>query len=331
MVALDDRVWELQFDQPRIERLRSLSVEDAPLRVPDLDGAGLGERLARVEVLLTGWGTPRLDAGRLARLPRLHTVLHCAGSVRPVVSPELWRRGIAVSSSADINAEPVAEFTCAAVVMAAKKAPFLAADARRHREDWSYRERRGTRSTTGLTVGLVGFSRIGRRVARMLVERLPDVTCLVSDPFADPAEVAAVGARLVTLEEMLPRLDVLSIHAPQLPATYRMIGAAQLAALPDHACLINTARGSLVDTAALEQECVRGRLHAVLDVTDPEPLPSDSPLYDLPNVVITPHIAGSLDEETRRMTDGALDELARVVAGRPLQRQVREAELDRMA
>jgi phosphoglycerate dehydrogenase-like enzyme len=117
---------------------------------------------------------------------------------------------------------------------------------------------------------------------------------------------------------LLPRVDVLSLHAPALPSTRHMIGAAELAALPDHATIINTARGSLIDTAALEQECLAGRMSAILDVTEPEPLPASSVLYDLPNVMITPHIAGSLGSELHRMTDAALDELERYVSGREL-------------
>jgi phosphoglycerate dehydrogenase-like enzyme len=109
---------------------------------------------------------------------------------------------------------------------------------------------------------------------------------------------------------------VLSLHAPSLPATRRMIGAAELSALPPGATLINTARGELIDPAALELACVGG-LQAILDVTDPEPLPSNSPLYGLPNVVLTPHVAGSLGAETRLMTASALTELERYAVGLP--------------
>ena len=95
--------------------------------------------------------------------------------------------------------------------------------------------------------------------------------------------------------------------------------------------MINTARGSLIDTAALEAECAAGRLNAILDVTDPEPLNAESVLYDLPNVMITPHIAGSLDGEVKRMTDTALDELERLMSGHPLGHRILEAELDQIA
>ena len=128
--------------------------------------------------------------------------------------------------------------------------------------------------------------------------------------------MAAAGAQLVTLADALPRADVLSLHAPDLPSTRHMIGAAELAALPAGATFINTARGALVDHAALERAC-RAGLHAILDVTDPEPLPRTSVLYELPNVMLTPHVAGSLGAETRLMTASALGELERYAAGLP--------------
>ncbi|MFI9821525.1 NAD(P)-dependent oxidoreductase [Streptomyces sp. NPDC052013] len=118
---------------------------------------------------------------------------------------------------------------------------------------------------------IVGFSRIGSRVVRLLRD-LDLARVLVVDPVADPAAIRAAGAEPAPLADALPQADVLSLHAPALPETRHMIGAAQLAALPEHAVLVNTARGSLVDTAALEAACTAG-LHAVLDVTEPEPLP----------------------------------------------------------
>jgi phosphoglycerate dehydrogenase-like enzyme len=126
---------------------------------------------------------------------------------------------------------------------------------------------------------------------------------------------------------MLPQLDVPSLHAPSLPAPRHMIAAAQLAALPDGATVINTARGALIDHDALLAECRTGRLDAVLDVTAPEPPPADSELRGLPNIAVTPHLAGSLGTEARRLADAALDELALYIAGAPARHPVTEAEL----
>ncbi|GAA4483911.1 hydroxyacid dehydrogenase [Microbacterium panaciterrae] len=321
LVVMSRDVFERQFDAARISRLRDLAMVPDPVFTDDLDDPALADRLATVEVLLTGWGAPRLDAARLDRMPRLRAMLHCAGSVRLQVSDEFWARGIRAASVADVNAVPVAEFTLAAIIFAGKKAPFIAADPESRRLNGLAAERFGELSNLGRTIGVVGFSRVGRRVVDT-VQQLEDVTCLVADPYADPAEIAAAGGVHTTLQELLPRVDVLSLHAPELPSTRHMIGAGELAALRDHATLINTARGSVIDTAALERECASGRLNAILDVTDPEPLPADSLLYRLPNVMITPHLAGSLGSELHRMTDAALDELERFTAGLPLHEEV---------
>jgi phosphoglycerate dehydrogenase-like enzyme len=267
------------------------------------------------EVLITSWGCPPLDADVLAHAPRLRAVLHAAGSVRGHVSQAVFDRGIRVTTAAGANAEPVARYTLAAILWSVKKVPFLAADARVHRDDRSYRRRHADPGGFPPVIVLVGFSRVGRRVARLL-QLTGAATVLVVDPYADPAAVAATGAELVTLADALPRADVLSLHAPDLPSTRHMIGAAELAALPPGATFINTARGALVDHAALEQACAAG-LHAILDVTEPEPLPRTSVLYDLPNVMLTPHVAGSIGAETRLMTASALSELERYAAGLP--------------
>lgn len=321
LVVMSREAFRNQFDAERISRLRALARVPDPAFVHDLDDPAVADRLASVEVLITGWGAPQLTQRRLEQMPRLQAMLHSAGSVRPHVTDELWDRGIRVAAVAEVNAVPVAEFTLAAIILAGKKAPFLAADRDPRRDGEAGTARFGRLGNFGVTIGVVGFSRIGRRVVA-LVQQLSSVTVLVADPFADPDEVRAAGGIPTPLEQLLPRVDVLSLHAPALPSTRHMIGARELAALPDHATVINTARGSLIDNDALVRECTAGRLNAILDVTDPEPLPEDSPLYGLPNVMITPHLAGSLGNELHRMTDAALDELERFAAGAPLHEEV---------
>jgi phosphoglycerate dehydrogenase-like enzyme len=110
-----------------------------------------------------------------------------------------------------------------------------------------------------------------------------------------------------------------------------MIGKDQLAAMKDNAVLINTARGMLVDTEALIAELRAGRIEAVLDVTDPEPLPADSPLFSMPNVQLTPHIAGAMGNEVPRLLEQAIGEVERLAAGLPLSRPVTAADLARIA
>ncbi|MDR2997135.1 MAG: hydroxyacid dehydrogenase [Microbacterium sp.] len=322
LLAMSTDAAQTVFDDRRLARLGALAelAHDAP--VTDFDLLP-DEVLSEIEVLVTSWGAPELDAARLARLPRLRAVFHAAGSVRPIVTDEFWDRGILITSAADANAVPVAEFAFAAIVLAGKRA-FL------HVREPGFRPENGLHDYAGIgnvdrTIGIVGYSRIGRRVVEML--RMLDVRVLVADPFADAADVASAGAELVPLAELLPQADVLSLHAPALPETHHMIGAAELAALPGGATVINTARGALLDHDALLAECRTGRLDAVLDVTDPEPLPADSELLRLPNVAITPHIAGSLGTELRRLADSALDELEAFASGAAPRHPVTASEM----
>jgi phosphoglycerate dehydrogenase-like enzyme len=317
MVVMDRPSFEAHFDPQRLARLADLVGLGGKPWSDELDSASARARLAEVEVLLTSWGAPALTPERLAGAPHLRAVFHCAGSVRALVTEEVWRRGLLLTSGAEANAVPVAEFTLAMVILAGKKAPFIAA-AGGAAPSLGGSARWGDLSNLRRTIGVVGYSRIGRLVVERLRANLEGVRVLVSDPFADPAEVAATGAELVDLHAALPQVDVLTIHAPALPSTAGLVGREELALLRDHATVVNTARGSLLDHDALADECRTGRLFAVLDVTDPEPLPADSPLRSMPTVLLTPHLAGSLGTEVHRLTDRALDDLARWCAGEPV-------------
>jgi phosphoglycerate dehydrogenase-like enzyme len=283
---------------------------------------------AEVEVLVTGWGCPVLGAQALAALPVLRLVAHAAGTVRSLVSDALWDRGIVVTSAASANAVPVAEFTFAAIIMITKDV-FAGRD--RHRDVRGCvggvdQSRMGSR---GRRIGLVGASTIGRLVIERL--RSLDVEVVVTDPYLTTTEATELGVALVDLDELLATSDVVSLHAPLLASTRHMIGADQLAAMRDGAWLLNTARGGLVDTDAITAELVSERLNAFVDTPHPEPLPSGAPLYDLPNVVLTPHIAGAMGSEVSRMGDLAVTEVERFVAGLPPLHPITRDAMDRIA
>lgn len=284
---------------------------------------------SETEVLLTCWGAPRLDADVLTLLPKLRAVVHAAGSVKGIATEACRDRGIEFSSAAFVNALPVAEYTLAMVLLANKRVFWLAGTYREVRTGWHPGIVPPGVGNYGPTVGICGASMIGRRVIELL--RPFDLTVLLNDPFISSEEAAELGVELVDLDELCSRSGVLSLHAPALPTTHHLIDARRLALMRDEATLINTARGSLVDQDALTAELVTGRLSAVLDHTEPEVLPIDSRLYGLPNVVLTPHIAGSQGNELRRMGNAAIEELARFVAGEPFAHPVPYAALDRIA
>ncbi|MEV5070892.1 hydroxyacid dehydrogenase [Microbacterium sp. LMI12-1-1.1] len=281
-----------------------------------------------VEILITGWGAPRLDEATLAHWPRLRAVVHAAGSVKRLVTPAVWERGIRVSSAAGANAVPVAEYTLAAILLSASDALRSAHDFSRTQDMLAARPR-GDVGAFGITVGVIGASRIGRRVVELL--RPFDVDCLMFDPSLTAEEAAALGVERVSLPELLTRSRVVSIHAPALPETHRMIGRTELALMADGATLINTARGSLVDTDALVDELRADRLRAVLDVTDPEPLPAGHPLFSLPGATLTPHIAGSMGNELRRIGHHVVAEVQRFVHDGALADEVTSPDLVRIA
>lgn len=312
-------------------RLTALTRTDPHLVAHDLTAPGprVAAALAEAEVLLTCWGAPPLTAAVLDRAPRLRAVVHAAGSVKHHITDACWERGLAVTSAAAANALPVAEYTLAAILFAGKRILPSALRYGTVRTDDAWTAESTAWGNYRRTVGLIGASRIGRRVIDLL--RPFDFEVLLYDPYLEAAEARALGVELVDLDTLCARSSIVSIHAPQLPSTYRMIGASQLASMPDGATLINTARGSLIDESALLAHLRRGRLHAVLDVTDPELPPPDSPLWTLPNVLLTPHVAGSLGNELHRMTDQALEEVARYGRGEPFGDPVRPADLTRSA
>lgn len=328
VLAMGAQIHRQLLAEPALDRLHTVARVDTTTTVTDLTAADPSQ-LAGAEVLFTHWGAPLLDEDALRLMPRLRAVVHAAGSVKHHVTDAVWRRGITVSSAAAANALPVAEFTLAAILFAGKRvldAARVYADTRTRPDLLPYY---GGHGNYHRTVGIVGASRIGRRVIELL--RPFDLDVLLYDPYADAQEARALGVERVGLDELVRRGDVVSIHAPQLPETHHMFDARRLALLKDGATLVNTARGDLVDTDALTAHLLTGRIHAVLDVTEPDVPPADSPLYTLPNVLLTPHIAGSLGNELGRMTDWAVDEVARYAQGLPLAYEVAPAELIRSA
>ncbi|MCS0636632.1 hydroxyacid dehydrogenase [Streptomyces sp. LP05-1] len=329
VLAMDPPVRAALFDEAALARLVALAETDPALVVRDFADPAAAGALAGAEALFTGWGCPPLTAAALDRMPRLRTVVHAAGSVKDHITDACWARGLTVATAAAANALPVAEYTVAAVLFAGKRVA-----AARH----AYRERRGRLDTLALlagagnhrgTVGVVGASRIGRRVIELL--RPYDLRLLLHDPYVSGAEARRLGVRPVDLATLARSSEVVTLHAPGLPETRHLFDRELLALLPDGATLVNTARGCLVDTGALTAELVAGRLSAVLDVTEPEVLPAGSPLYDLPNVLLTPHIAGSLGNELPRLAQAALDELERYARGLPYADPVRPGRLHRSA
>lgn len=316
------------FDQPMLHRLETLASISTDVAWTDFDGVSQHD-LAETEVLVTGWFAPRVGPEVVERMPALRAILHAGGSVKSIVSDAVWDRGILVTTAADANAVPVAEYTLAMIIAAGKRVFPLSREYSRRQTGIDLTHEYPAIGAHRATVGIIGASRIGRKVIELLRPFAFEV--LVSDPFLSDAEANELGVESVALPELLSRSTIVSLHAPDLDSTRGMIGAAEFALMADGATFINTARQALVDQDALIDELRTGRIDAVLDVTDPDPLYPGHPLFGLTNVLLTPHIAGSRGTELLLLGESVLGELERLAAGAPPLHPVHATSLATMA
>ena len=282
--------------------------------------------VSEVEVIFSTWGMPRLEARHLDAMPRLRAVFYAAGTVQDFARP-LLERGIIITSSWTANAVPVAEFSLAQILLA-NKGYFQ--NSRAFTSPQHRRAAGTSRGNFGASVALLGAGQIGRKTVELL--KPFHLRVLVFDPFLPDEDAQAMGVEKVSLDEAFVRANVVSNHLANLPATVRMLKGEHFARMPLGATFINTGRGA---TVAEDELCevlkARPDLTALLDVTHPEPPQPDSPLFTLPNVFLSSHIAGSLGDEVRRMGDYAIEEFARWRDGEALRYQVTMEMLERMA
>ncbi|SDU52095.1 hydroxyacid dehydrogenase [Jiangella alkaliphila] len=285
--------------------------------------------LDAADICVTGWDTPPLPPSSYMDGARLRLVAHTGGSVRHLVPAAALDRGLRVTQVAAVLAEAVAEFAVMSIIAGLRDAVGFAT-ALRSGEPWAdLAARPPGRLLRDQTVGIVGASRTGRATLHRL--RPFGCRCLVYDPYLSAADATALGAEPADLPRLLREADVVTLHAPVLPSTRGMIGAAEVAALRPGALVVNTARSALVDGAALLAAAARGRVRVVTDVFDTEPLPADDPWRRADGVVATPHIAALTAETLREQGAVTVDEVLRFLAGRPLEHEITRAAYDTAA
>jgi len=318
------------------ELLESLDTYVDWVRPPDATTVGgrhmekaIPAILEDVEVIFSTWGMPALETPLLDRLPNLKAVFYAAGSVKGFVTDESWRRGIRIFSAASVNAIPVAEFTLGRILLGLKHVEQL----RVHKaEDWQHSDpvKDSMRGNFRSRIGLVSYGSIARLVRRYL--RPFDHEVWVHDPFLDEQTATAEALRLADLETLFAECDCVSIHAPLLPQTVGLVRGAHIATMKRNAVLINTARGRVINQAEMT-EVLRGRtdLTVYLDVLEKEPPKAGDPLMDIPNVHITPHIAGSMGHECGRMGVEMARAFHQYQANEASPLEVREVDLAQIA
>lgn len=271
------------------------------------DPEQLAATLADADAALTLL-TDRIDGPLLDRCPNLKVVSNLAVGYDNIDVPACTARNVAACTTPNVLTQTTAELAFTLLLAVARQI-IPAADAARN-GDWKtwYPFRFLGRDVAGLTLGIIGLGRIGLAMAKM--------------GLAFGLNVIYTGGqsnnqfREVSLDELLQTADIVSLHVPATPATHHLIGRRELAIMKPDAMLINTARGPVVDTDALVAALHEGRLFGVgLDVTDPEPLPADHPLYTFERVTILPHIASASEATRLQMSDLAAKNIVAVLEG----------------
>lgn len=270
--------------------------------------------LKDTDVIMSGWGCIAMTKDILDAAPNLKAVFYGAGSIKSITTENFWDRGIVITSGYAANGIPVSEYTLSQIIFCLKSGWRFAQAIREQR---NFRVQLPTYGAYGSTVGIISLGMVGRKVCELL--RNLDVNVICYDPFADDDTAAKLGITLCTLEEVFSKSHVVSLHTPLLEQTRGMIRGEHFEMMKPYSSFINTSRGAVIhENEMIEVLKKRPDIQAVLDVTSPEPPTPDSPLYELPNVVLTPHIAGSKDDECRRMGRYMVEELERYLRGEKL-------------
>lgn len=293
------------LDLDRLGDIAEVLNSDPPTRITK---EFLLENLASADAVLTSWDTCPLDAEVLDAAPHLKLICHAAGSVRPIVTQAIWEKGIRVTSAASAISYGVAEFCLGAILMATKRVFWLAQGARQGQWMETASSFGGLFELYQQNVGVVGVGHIGRHLIRLLKNF--DCNVLVYDPFLKAEQAEVLGCeKLETLEELFTRCRVVSLNAATNEGTRGMLRGHHFAALPKGAVFINTAGSIQIVEAEFLAELRKGHFVACIDRCEEEPCALDHPYRTLPNVILTPHIAGVAAENRLRLGTYAVNEV----------------------
>lgn len=309
ITAPTGELFDRYFPSELIERLEKLgTVRRNPFN-RQLTVSELQESLKDCEIVLTHWGTPQIDASLLERAPRLRILAHCAGTVARIASAACYERNVHVLSANSIMAKYVAEGALGMILASLRE--FTQYDAAMRQGKW---EKRLSDCLTliGAEVGFIGLGTVGRR----LLELIAPFGCRakVFDPYLpEDALVPYPFAQTASFQEAM-QSRIVTVHASQTPETFHLIDADALSLLPDGGLLVNSSRGSLVDTEALIAELQTGRIRAALDVYEHENAAQDARLLACPHVLLQPHMAAAPAQS--EMTAGIISNIERLLSGK---------------
>jgi len=293
---VDKYNYRRTFHPEDLNFLRSFSnILNDGMLTDKIDKRYMADSIAGAEACITCWGTPELDKQILEKASDLRVIAHAAGTPKSIVTDAVWERNIRVFTAAPIIAIDVAETTLGAIIYSLKC--MYQHDNFVRKGVWiddpsqidSQRESM-YRLNYRLTIGIVSASHVGKNLAGML--KPFGVRIKLFDPYITEFAAKELGTEKVTLKELMSTSDVVTLHSPNIPETFHLIDKEKLALMKNGALFVNTSRGQIVDEDALIRELQTGRIKAYLDVYNEEPLPKESALHKLDNVLLTPHISG---------------------------------------
>ena len=305
------------FDEERVRRLESIGRVHWNEADRQLTPDELCRAIRGIDICITGWDSPCLDGAVMACADRLRLLAHTGGSVNGYVSDALYRRGVRVVSGNRVFAESVAEGTVAYMLAALRRIPHYSAGLAKGCWPQTFQNR----GLLERSVGIVGYGMI----AQYLVEMLAPFRCRVQvySRHIEPAELQRTGMTKADLPALFAGCDIVSLHTGLTAATRHLITEPLLRSMKPGALLVNTARGAIVDEAALCRVLAdRPDLTAVLDVYEQEPLPADHPLCGLPNVLLMPHQAGPTIDRRPVVADSLLDDIEAFLSGGALRCEI---------
>ena len=292
----------------------------------DLTKAEQDALIGDADVLLTTWGSPILDLDSLNKAPKLKYIGHAAGTVKTRLPFDAFERGVRVFSAAERIAGSVADWCIASMMSMLRQFPTY--DKGMHSgAGWGAGNIRGM-ELSGMEIGIVSLSSTARALLPLLAPFHCDI--LAFDPYVSNEQAAALGVSLGSLEAVMSR-PVVSVHLPVLPATKKMITKELFSRIPDGGLFINSSRATVLDGDALFDELRSGRIRAALDVFDAEPLPDDNPLRSLPNVLLTPHIAGATVQGHQSLMRCVVENIINAIEGRPTRYEIDPKRWDLLA
>ena len=300
------------------ERLESVAEVEYNTMERNFTPEELKERLRGKDIALTGWGTGLFDETVLEGNDTLRLIAHTGGSVTPVMSDEAYERGIRVISGNEMYAESVAESVIAYALASLRRIPEFID--RTRSGDW-YHAGEVWEGLLDQAVGIIGFGMTSRHLFRMgKAFRLKFQ--VLEKPYLTSEVQQEYGFTTASLEEIFRTCKIVSLHCGMTKSYYHLVNRRLLEMMPDGALLINTARGPVIDEQALIAELKRGRIKAVLDVYEQEPLPADSELRSLPNVYSIPHMGGPTFDRRWMIAMALIDDIERLERGEALHMEI---------